>query len=406
FLVFGTDGAGTKAGAVAATASPDASEGGSTAGFRAWREELRTGGGTASKTAGAAGPPQCSYGGGGLACAAPGTKATVLDPATGKSLWSAEGAVTESGGAAVATAPVRAGGLVFPAPGGGATLEALDPRTGEVRWDLDVSAYGGRVYLVGDSVLLVAGNGEVTARDAATGEERWRRSLSAEYFATLPSAGASGPVYAVARHSSAGGGGGTTVTAVDQATGKALWQHRFDEVLDPVDVSGTTLYLTESDNSTRTTALVRFDPPSAGSGTASGTARRVPLDFPLPDARAAVHDGTAYLLGYGGSLVALDTEGGKGELWRLETSVSLASRPVVSASGDRLYFGAADGRLIAVDTERATITGQTEPRLGGAKAAGGVVSSVPAPLLAGDAVIGAAPDGSVFAVSAEDPAGW
>lgn len=73
-------------------------------------------------------------------------------------------------------------------------------------------------------------------------------------------------------------------------------------------------------------------------------------------------------------------------------------------AGGRLYFSAADGRLLAVDTEHGTLLGQTRPRLREGKLSH--ASSLPSPVVLGRSVIGTAPDGSVFAVDADDPAHW
>ncbi|GAA3051585.1 hypothetical protein GCM10020000_36100 [Streptomyces olivoverticillatus] len=69
-----------------------------------------------------------------------------------------------------------------------------------------------------------------------------------------------------------------------------------------------------------------------------------------------------------------------------------------------LYFSAADGRLLAVDAAHGTMLGQTSPRL--ARAGRGYLELLPAPVVADGKVFGAAPDGTVFAVDAHDPAGW
>lgn len=90
------------------------------------------------------------------------------------------------------------------------------------------------------------------------------------------------------------------------------------------------------------------------------------------------------------------------QLWRAETSVSTASAPVVA--GRRLYLTAADGRLLAVDTARGTLLGQTKARLGDGR--GSLVSAIPAPVVAEGKVYSAAPDGALFAVDGRDPAAW
>ena len=86
----------------------------------------------------------------------------------------------------------------------------------------------------------------------------------------------------------------------------------------------------------------------------------------------------------------------------METSVSKASAPTVA--GHRLYLTAVDGRLIAVDTDRGSLLGQTKAQPGSGR--GSLVSELPAPLTAGNHIYATAPDGSLFAVDGRDPSGW
>jgi outer membrane protein assembly factor BamB len=208
--------------------------------------------------------------------------------------------------------------------------------------------------------------------------------------------GDSGPAYAV---DLAGDGTSTLVSAVDPDDGTVRWQRRLDGDLTPAGAPDGVLYLTSSDADSRTDAVVRYDPDG-------GTVRRIPLVYPLARTRAAVHGDMVYLLGYGGSLLAVNTRSRgsaqDAQLWRVETSVAEGSEPVVV--GDRLYFTAGDGRLLAVDTKRHELIGQTKPRLG--KDSSRYVQALPSPIVAGGKVFATAPDGSVFAVDAQDPSRW
>ena len=56
-----------------------------------------------------------------------------------------------------------------------------------------------------------------------------------------------------------------------------------------------------------------------------------------------------------------------------------------------------------MDTRSGRLVGQTPPRLG---AGDRVVASLPAPVLARNRVYASAPDGTVLAVDAGDPAAW
>ncbi|MGW1077708.1 serine/threonine-protein kinase [Streptomyces sp. NPDC002537] len=349
----------------------------------------------------------CTYGEEALYCSAPGVQAARIDPANGNVVWriatdTARPAATEPG---APPAPVVSGGLVHVITPDGDRLSALDPAKGEPRWSRDVSAYGGRVYHAGDTLLLVAVDGTVTAVDGASGKERWSHKLPGQpkpvfssYADSRVVAGrdAGAPVYAV---SPAGGGQHRTqMLALDPLRGTTLWQRTLDGDLTAVGVGPRdALYLTAVDSHDRVSAVVRYDP-------AEQREQRVPMSTPLSVTSAAARGDTVYLLSSDGGLTAVGTGpgGAGGQLWRLDTSVANASA-LVPTEG-RLYFSAADGRLLAVDTVRGALLGQTSPRL--TRAGRGYLDLLPAPVAADGKVFGAAPDGTVFAVSDHNPAGW
>ncbi|MGW7056795.1 serine/threonine-protein kinase [Streptomyces sp. NPDC054887] len=356
------------------------------AAVRPWDVSLRGGAGS--------NPPACSYAGGSLYCGARGVAASRLDPADGEIGWSKKAADTSRSSLDDGT-PVLAGGLLHVVPPGGERLDALDPRTGARRWSVELSG-GPLVRHAADVVLLVSADGTVKALDNTTGEALWTRRHGGTGSLWVTSSDGEGPVYAATPSQD---GTSTTVAAVDPGSGEPLWEERLDGMLSPVSVSGGALFLLDDDTDGLTRAVVRLD-------TDARTARRIPLVTPLDQAQAAVRGNTAYLFGVNGSLVAVDTgrAGGaeRAQRWRLETSVSRASRPVVTA--DRVYLSAADGRLLAVDAARGKLLGQTAPRMGTGRYT--FAAALPAPVVAPGRVFATAPDGSVFAVADEDPARW
>ncbi|MFJ3972357.1 PQQ-binding-like beta-propeller repeat protein [Streptomyces parvus] len=350
-----------------------------------WRTELRTAGNATPVCAGAGG-------GGALYCSAAGTGTVRIDPADGRVVWSARS--SSDGGA---HAPIVSGAVVL-AGGPDGKLRAFDPAKGTAVRDTSLSAAPGAVFPAGDTLLAVADDGTVTALDGASGASLWKKPLAGHVrpdFALYD--GGSGLAYAFEHAPS---GASTLVTAVDAGSGRASWQRRLDGVLTPVSTAGAgELVLTAMDENSDTAELVRYAP-------ASGVAARIALPFTLDGPQVVMAGDVAYLLGRGGSLLAVDTAvagGAEAELWRLETGVGRASAPVLGEGG-RLYFSAADGRLLAVDTERGALVGQTRARLSGGKLT--YASDLPAPVVAGRVVVGAAPDGSVFAVDGAAPGGW
>ncbi|GGQ29105.1 protein kinase domain-containing protein [Streptomyces roseolilacinus] len=351
--------------------------------FRAWAVPLGAGAGTAR-------PPVCAAADGALYCAAPGVKAARLDPADGTVAWSvpAGGPAAPEEGAAV----VAAGGLVRvvsprTTAGGGARLEALDPATGAVRWGAGLGAYA-QVVHGADAVFVVDGDGRVRALDGATGAERWTGRPAARGAQWVAGA-AGGPVFAAAV---AGDGVSTLVSAVDPADGGVLWRKRVPGSLTPVQATEGALVLLSADRDLYTDAVVRLDLRDRG-------VRRVALTGAADQAQAVVDGETAYVVGSGGSLAAVDLGAGAGrgrELWRLETGAARVSRPV--AADGRVFLMAGDGRLLGADAARGTLVGQSGPRM-----AAGIVPLLAAPVTAGGKVYGGAPDGVVFGV---DPAGW
>ncbi|MGW1295690.1 serine/threonine-protein kinase [Streptomyces sp. NPDC002533] len=351
-----------------------------------WRTELRTAGSATPVCAGAGA-------GGALYCSVAGTGTVRIDPADGRVVWTARSSSDGS-----AHAPIVSGAVVLAGSPDG-KLRAFDPVKGTAVRDTSLSASPGAAFPAGDTLLAVADDGTVTALDGASGASRWKKSLAGHVrpdFALYD--GGSGLAYAFEHAPS---GASTLVTAVDAGSGRAAWQRRLDGVLTPVSTAGAgELVLTAMDENSDTAGLVRYAPASGASAT------RIALPFTLDGPQVVMAGDVAYLLGRGGSLLAVDTAvagGAEAELWRLETGVGRASAPVLGEGG-HLYFSAADGRLLAVDTGRGALVGQTRARLSGGKLT--YASDLPAPVVAGRVVVGTAPDGSVFSVDGAEPGGW
>jgi outer membrane protein assembly factor BamB/predicted Ser/Thr protein kinase len=333
------------------------------------------------------GMPQCSYAARRLLCGRPGL-VFALDPADGSTLWrhSVEEAVRSE-------PPVVSGGLVQPEVGLLGPLEALDPATGEPKWQGDMPAYDG-LRTVGDMLLLTRADGMVTGVDSASGRTKWAHRIPGQalpYFTSF--AGERRPAaYATSQSAD---GTRTRVTAVDPASGDVRWDTELTGTLKPVGAAdGSVFLVAEGAAYGDVKTVVRYTP-------ATGATRRVTLPIPVEQAEAGVRGDTVYLMGAGGSLVAADMAAGR-QAWRLETGVSRGSVPV--SDGRRVYVTAPDGRLLGVDARKGKLLGQTRPRLGADSDT--VPASLPAPLLAGGHVYAGAPDGTVFGVAGRDPGTW
>ncbi|MYX98177.1 PQQ-binding-like beta-propeller repeat protein, partial [Streptomyces sp. SID486] len=342
---------------------------------------------TARPAVGGSGMPQCAHDAGKLFCARPGV-VFALSASDGRLLWRRPVGTRSTSGP-----PVVSGGLVQPYTDGGPRLAGLDPATGENVWQRRLPT-GTTVRYAGGTALLAGPDGTVTGVDGATGATRWRRALPGQgmpAFATFPGA-AEGTAYATRTSAD---GTDTRVSAVDPRTGRVRWDVRVRGWLKPfaAQADGSVLFLAV-DSGYGAEEIVRYTP-------GTGATRRVALPAVLDGAHATVRGNVVYVLAAGGSLDAVDLASGR-RLWHLETSVSRGSLPV--ASGERVYFTASDGRLLAVDARRGRLVGQTPARLGAESAQ--VMSTPPAPLTVGADVYAGAPDGTVFAVDSRSPATW
>ncbi|WP_405769325.1 serine/threonine-protein kinase [Streptomyces sp. NBC_01538] len=337
---------------------------------------------------GNAGMPHCSYGGGKLFCAQKGL-VTAVDPADGTVLWRHPIDAT----LIPSHPPVLSGGLVHPSLDGGPRLEALDPGTGATRWQETVPGHTGLGY-AGGMALVTGADGKVTGVDSASGVSKWNRRVAGLSGPQLFSFAGDQLAYATGE---AEGGARTRVAALDPATGDVRWHDKLDGLLRPIGTTadGASVFFAALDSVYGdTVAVVDYDP-------ATGASRKVAVAVPVQRAGGVVRGNTVYLTGAGGSLIAVDLKAGK-QLWRLETGVSFGSAP--AADGRYVYFTGADGRLLAVNARTGKLAGQTPPRLSAASDT--VAAALPAPVAAGGRVYASAPDGSVFAVDAADPAGW
>ncbi|MEU6986955.1 serine/threonine-protein kinase [Streptomyces sp. NPDC046324] len=341
--------------------------------------------------------PTCAHGAGALYCTGGGTAAARLDPRTGQIVWSHPAAAGGNPSAPPVAFPpsVLPGGLVaVPSPNG--PLRTYAATDGAPGWHTG-AALAERSESAGAAVVLSTGTGGIRAVDSSTGQQLWRHGLPGFTAPQLGPYEARTGLVTVSEASA--DGSRTRVAALRPATGEVVWQRRLEGHLSPIgQAEDGSLILASHHRGMEVDALVRYDP-------ADRSVHRTPLQVRLYDPRFAVRGDTVYLLDQAGHLTAVDTSAGPSGrvLWELDTAAGYVSAPVLGP-GERLYLSVADGRLLAVDTGRGALLGQTPPRLRDGRL--GYTTTVPAPVVAGEKVFGTAPDGSVFAVDGRDPADW
>ncbi|MFF7937731.1 PQQ-binding-like beta-propeller repeat protein [Streptomyces sp. NPDC007940] len=344
--------------------------------FRAWE---------AKPVAGGKGTPRCSYGAGKLFCARAGL-VYALDPTDGTLLWRHSADTNRW-----SVPPALSGGLVLPLAEYGNRLEALDPATGRTRWQRKVPTYNG-LWTAGGMVLVAGTDGTVAGVNSTSGDTEWSRRIPGHATPSVSTFPGDPLLYVT---STSVDESTTRVTAVDAATGDVRWDERLEGALTPIgSEDGSVFFLSVDQVFDYARAVVRYTP-------ASGATRTVKLAVPRQGAQATVRGGVVYVLATVGAMEAIDVDTGR-RLWHLETSVSRGSVPV--ADGSHVFLTASDGRLLAVDARKGTLTGQTPVRLG--TDASDVIATLPEPVLAHHRVYATAPDGTVFAMDAREPSVW
>ncbi|MEU3691222.1 serine/threonine-protein kinase [Streptomyces narbonensis] len=355
--------------------------------FAGWRTPLQERGPTAA--------PACAHGGGALYCVARGVGIARLDPVTGQVLWSRTTPIDSE----TPTAPaLLADGLVGAAAPTG-PLRAYDAGGGAPGWSAGQTGTAPELYRpAGTAVVLADGRGGLRALDSRSGKELWRHGLAGFSVPRLGAYDAPSGLLAVSETSA--DGSTTRVGTLRPRTGEVVWQRTLDGDLAPLGRTGDgALVLGDHYQDPLIDGLVLLGPDGS-----AASVRRLALPHRIDVRGVAVRGAVVHILDANGHLTAFDTAAPKGRvLWELETGAGNVSEPVLGGD-DRLYFSVQDGRLLAVNTARGALIGQTRPRLRNGRL--GYAPMVPEPQVAGDRVFGTAPDGSVFAVDAREPESW
>lgn len=215
----------------------------------------------------------------------------LLDRATGEQIWRQRVSGPVAGG------PLLAGNLLYVATQAGpdGRVLALRLTTGKVQWRASTGGVTAPLARMGDQIVAVTDGGDVIALDAATGAQRWRRSLKRGARAA-PVSTAEGIVVATL---------GDSLYLLDSATGAVRAQRATPgAVLGTPAANGHRLYL-----ATTAGRLVALELPTL----------TVQWDRPLDD---AVFGAPALV---GDTLYALSA---RGTLWRVPVDAPDRARTV------------------------------------------------------------------------------
>ncbi|MFD3665596.1 PQQ-binding-like beta-propeller repeat protein [Streptomyces sp. NPDC058659] len=355
--------------------------------FAGWRTPLQERGPTAA--------PACAHGGGALYCVARGVGIARLDPVTGRVLWSRTTPIDSE----TPTAPVLLADGLVGAAAPTDPLRAYATGGGAPGWSASETEGAPELYrAAGSAVVLSDGRGGLRALDSRSGKELWRHGLTGFAVPRLGAYDAPSGLLSVTETSA--DATSTRVGTVRPRTGEVVWQRSLDGDLAALGRTGDgALVLADHYQDPLIDGLVLVGPDGS-----ADSVRRLALPHRIDVRGVAVRGAVVHILDANGHLTAFDTAAEKGRvLWELETGAGNVSVPVLGGD-DRLYFSVQDGRLLAVNTQRGALIGQTRPRLRNGRL--GYAPMVPEPLVAGDRVFGTAPDGSVFAVDAREPESW
>lgn len=334
--------------------------------------------------------PSCTPDALGVFCSSEQVALMRLNPATGNVDWTKSMSRKQVSSFSLSE-PVVHEGLVFVNSADRSEgVDAFDGRTGKRLWRLrgplgEFDHLGG-VLVVRLDELGTSDTARYAAYEPRTGEELWRRELTA----TSPSPfyeGPEGTLYADLR----GGSGG--IARLDARTGRTLGSVEAPKGdLWLATVHDSTAYYARWEDDTGVSAA--FFVQDLG----SGKTRRI--DFPWsvePEAPPLVHGDTMYIFDYGNeTLLALDVERGK-PLWTSSRELRVFSEPAFHEG--RLYVTMPDTSILALDPGTGKEIGRTTPSFDtqGRSFEELTPSSVP-PLLAGGVLYGVSGPG-IFSVA-------
>lgn len=300
---------------------------------------------------------RCLRSGSGLYCGGQGVALTRLDTATGRPVWPdpPKGSVTDiigvSDGFLQAVTEVDDGEKT--------RLVGYRLSDGKQEWWTDIGgAYQGATFVRGrgHAVLVQDWDAETfQAVDARTGEIKWSQRVS-KHLSCRPSV-QNGHPYAECGPLDTLSSGPTELYALDPGSGEPRRIVSLPSSAYLIGVrGGEALYLEYGgQDDSFYTALLFVDP-------ASGRKRRVKLSPPIPSAAVvpSLTGDTLYFVRQNGEVTAVTTGGER--LWSKTTGVERLSAPAVSARRGALYLAAASGRVVALNRTDGRVLWREKPR--------------------------------------------
>jgi outer membrane protein assembly factor BamB len=207
----------------------------------------------------------------------------------------------------------------------------LHAAPGEKRWEYPTGSAAHSSPALGTNGLLYVGGGaSLHALDARTGTGRWSHLIGDGEVDASPALGADGTVYVVSQ--------GGTFCALDGTTGSRKWQARIGgrAVSSPAVGPDGTVYIGSEDKCT-----YAFDGPM-------GTQKwKCLTEGAIWSSPAIGPDGTVFVGSYDRRVYALDPVSGL-KLWAFNTGGRVIASPAVGPEG-RLFIASEDGKVYALD---------------------------------------------------------
>ncbi|MFF4396876.1 PQQ-binding-like beta-propeller repeat protein [Streptomyces sp. NPDC001480] len=326
------------------------------AGWRAWQAKDLD-----KATSPSAAFPSCTALDGGLICAGDSIKAVRFSLATGKVEWShpvadhpdpnsSGGSIPDSGvfGTHGHDVYVVADTKARSADTGDYVFQALDARTGKVRWnmpvgDRELSAVDGSTAVTADGPIITYGRDGRTYSllDTATGTPRWKRTTPAGDTCEVRAAAGHGYLLCVDPK-----GKHTRISEVAPADGRARWTATVDGALTLAGRSAGRLVLLTSPNAPDDASGVAYHRITLLDVT-DRSPHVVPLAHAVPSGSTpTVLRGTLYFTLNSGEVRAVTPATGR-TLWDTRSSVERPGPPAVSDA--YVLVASPGGRLAALD---------------------------------------------------------